>query len=56
MTARLEAVSESFAASLNERAGKEIVAKERVMDPTRLLDGFMLKPMNCPHQIGRAHV
>lgn len=51
MTARLEAVSESFASSLNERAGKEIVAKERVMDPTRLLDGFMLKPMNCPHHI-----
>ncbi|MEI7962819.1 MAG: threonine--tRNA ligase [Verrucomicrobiota bacterium] len=51
MTARLEAVSESFAASLNERAGKEIVAKEWVMDPTRLLDGFMLKPMNCPHHI-----
>jgi threonyl-tRNA synthetase len=21
------------------------------MDPTRLLDGFMLKPMNCPHHI-----
>jgi len=51
MTARLEAVSESFASSQNERAGKEIVAKERVMDPTRLLDGFMLKPMNCPHHI-----
>jgi threonyl-tRNA synthetase len=51
MTARLEAVSETFAASLNERAGKEIVAKERVMDPTQLLDGFMLKPMNCPHHI-----
>lgn len=51
MTARLEAVSETFASSLNERAGKEIVTKERVMDPTRLLDGFMLKPMNCPHHI-----
>ena len=51
MTARLEAVSESFAASLNERAGKEIVSADRVMDPTRLLDGFMLKPMNCPHHI-----
>ncbi len=51
MTARLEGVSESFAAALNERAGKEIVASERVMDPTRLLDGFMLKPMNCPHHI-----
>jgi threonyl-tRNA synthetase len=51
MTARLEAVSESFAATLNERAGKEIVPADRVMDPTRLLDGFMLKPMNCPHHI-----
>ena len=51
MTARLEAVSETFAAFLNERAGKEIVGADRVMDPTRLLDGFMLKPMNCPHHI-----
>ncbi len=51
MTARLEAVSESFAASLNARAGKEIVPSERIMDPTQLLDGFMLKPMNCPHHI-----
>lgn len=51
MTARLEAVSESFAATLNERAGKEIVTADRIMDPTRLLDGFMLKPMNCPHHI-----
>ena len=51
MTARLEAVSESFAETLNERAGKEIIGADRVMDPTRLLDGFMLKPMNCPHHI-----
>jgi threonyl-tRNA synthetase len=51
MTARLEAVSESFAKTLNERSGKEIVAPDRVMDPIRLLDGFMLKPMNCPHHI-----
>ena len=51
MTARLEAVSETFAATLNERAGNEIVGSDRVMDPTRLLDGFMLKPMNCPHHI-----
>ncbi len=51
MTARLEAVSATFAATLNERAGKEIVTPDRVMDPTRLLDGFMLKPMNCPHHI-----
>jgi threonyl-tRNA synthetase len=51
MTARLEGVSESFATALNNRAGKEIVTSDRVMDPTLLLDGFMLKPMNCPHHI-----
>ncbi|MDR2674565.1 MAG: threonine--tRNA ligase [Opitutaceae bacterium] len=51
MTARLEAVSARFAAQLNERAGAELIAPGRVMDPARLLDGFMLKPMNCPHHI-----
>lgn len=51
MTARLEGVSASFANTLNERAGKEVVTPDRVMDPTKLLDGFMLKPMNCPHHI-----
>ena len=51
MTARLEAVSAHFAAGINERAGKEVIGQERVMDPTKLLDGFMLKPMNCPHHI-----
>jgi threonyl-tRNA synthetase len=51
MIARLEAVSAPFAAALNERAGKEIVGQDRVMDPSKLLDGFMLKPMNCPHHI-----
>ena len=51
MTARLEAVSPSFAAGINERAGKTVIGDDRVMDPTRLLDGFLLKPMNCPHHI-----
>ncbi len=51
MTSRLEAVSSHFAAAINERAGKEVIGQDRVMDPTRLLDGFMLKPMNCPHHI-----
>ena len=51
MTARLEAVSAHFAAGINERAGKEVIGQDRVMDPTKLLDGFMLKPMNCPHHI-----
>jgi threonyl-tRNA synthetase len=51
MTARLEGVSAQFAAEINRRAGHEVIGKERVMDPTKLLDGFMLKPMNCPHHI-----
>jgi threonyl-tRNA synthetase len=51
MTARLEGVSEAFATTLNERAGRDIVPRERVMDPALLLDGFLLKPMNCPHHI-----
>ncbi len=51
MTARLEAVSAHFAAGINERAGTEVIGQDRVMDPTKLLDGFMLKPMNCPHHI-----
>lgn len=51
MTARLEAVSPSFAQEINRRAGKEVIPAERVKDPTDLLDGFLLKPMNCPHHI-----
>ncbi|WP_404420202.1 threonine--tRNA ligase [Nibricoccus sp. IMCC34717] len=51
MTARLEAVSTSFASEINRRAGKEVIGQERVKDPTQLLDGFLLKPMNCPHHI-----
>ncbi len=51
MTARLEAVSANFAAGINDRAGKTVIAPERIKDPTELLDGFLLKPMNCPHHI-----
>jgi threonyl-tRNA synthetase len=51
LTTRLEGVSQQFADEINRRAGKDVIAKERIMDPTQLLDGFMLKPMNCPHHI-----
>jgi threonyl-tRNA synthetase len=51
LTARLEGVSQNFADEINRRAGKEVIAKDRVMDADKLLDGFMLKPMNCPHHI-----
>jgi threonyl-tRNA synthetase len=49
--ARLEAVSARLAAQINQRTGKETIAPDRVMPDDKLLDGFMLKPMNCPHHI-----
>jgi threonyl-tRNA synthetase len=51
LTARLEGVSSQFAAEINRRTGKEVIAADRVIDADKLLDGFMLKPMNCPHHI-----
>ena len=49
--ARLEAVSGHLAAQINQRTGKETITADRVMPDAKLLDGFMLKPMNCPHHI-----
>jgi len=48
---RLGAVSAKLRQQLNERAGKEIITEDRVMPDDKLLDGFLLKPMNCPHHI-----
>ena len=49
--ARLEAVSARLAAQINQRTGKETITPDRVRPDDQLLDGFMLKPMNCPHHI-----
>ncbi len=49
--ARLDAVSAQLAATVNARTGKETIGPERVMPDEKLLNGFMLKPMNCPHHI-----
>jgi len=49
--ARLDAVSGQLAAQINARTGKETIAPDRVMPDDKLLNGFMLKPMNCPHHI-----
>jgi threonyl-tRNA synthetase len=51
MTVRLEAISARLASQINERTGQETIAPGRVMPDDRLLDGFLLKPMNCPHHI-----
>src|SRR4051812_4012022 len=49
--ARLEAVSGNLRDEVNKRSGREVIAPDRVMPDDKLLDGFMLKPMNCPHHI-----
>ena len=48
---RLDGVSKKMAEGINERAGKEVIPPGRVLADDQLLDGFMLKPMNCPHHI-----
>ena len=49
--ARLEAVSARLASQVNARTGRETITPDRVKPDDQLLDGFMLKPMNCPHHI-----
>ena len=51
MVARLDGVSAKLREDVNRRAGREIISQDRVLDADRLLDGFMLKPMNCPRHI-----
>lgn len=48
---RLESVGARFADALNERAGRELIGKDRVMEEKKLLDGYLLKPMNCPFHV-----
>ena len=49
--ARLEAVSANLRDQINARTGHEAITADRVRPQEQLLDGFMLKPMNCPHHI-----
>ncbi|HEY1764725.1 MAG TPA: threonine--tRNA ligase [Opitutaceae bacterium] len=51
MMVRLEALSPHLAAQINTRTGRETVSPDRVRPDDQLLDGFLLKPMNCPHHI-----
>ena len=51
LTARLDGVSAHFASQLNARAGREVIGPEKVMPDDKLVDGYLLKPMNCPHHI-----
>ena len=49
--ARLEAVSGQLREQINARTGRETITADSVRPDAELLDGFMLKPMNCPHHI-----
>jgi threonyl-tRNA synthetase len=49
--ARLEAVSARMRDQINTRTGRETITPDRVRPDDELLDGFMLRPMNCPHHI-----
>ncbi|HSI34068.1 MAG: threonine--tRNA ligase [Phycisphaerae bacterium] len=49
MINRVEGVSERLAAGLNARTGKETIGRDRILPDDKLVEGFMLKPMNCPH-------
>jgi len=51
LTSRLDGVSAHFASTLNARTGREVVGKDRVLPDEKLVDGYLLKPMNCPHHI-----
>jgi threonyl-tRNA synthetase len=51
LMARLDAVSEKLRQDLNARVGSEIIPADRTKPDDQLLDGFLLKPMNCPHHI-----
>lgn len=49
MVHRVEGVSARLAAGINERTGATTITPDRVLPDDRLVEGFMLRPMNCPH-------
>ncbi len=49
MMHRVEGVSARLAAGINERTKAQTIAPDRIMADDKLVEGFMLKPMNCPH-------
>ena len=48
---RVEAVSPNLAAAINKRTGTETITEADTLPQEQIVDGFMLKPMNCPHHI-----
>jgi threonyl-tRNA synthetase len=46
---RVEGVSARMAAGINERTKSQTISPDRVLPDDQLVQGFMLRPMNCPH-------
>jgi threonyl-tRNA synthetase len=46
---RVEGVSQRLADGINARTKATTIAKDRILPDDQLVQGFMLKPMNCPH-------
>ncbi len=51
MLARVEGVSAKLAETLNQRTGTTTVPPERIVADDKLVEGYLLKPMNCPHHM-----
>ena len=51
MSNRIDAVSVHLAEKVNKLTGKETITKDHVLPDDQLIDGFLLKPMNCPHHV-----
>ena len=49
MVHRVEGVSRRLAEGINERTKSTAIAADRILPDDKLLEGFLLKPMNCPH-------
>jgi threonyl-tRNA synthetase len=46
---RVEGVSQRLADGINARTQATTITKDRILPDDQLVQGFMLKPMNCPH-------
>ena len=46
---RVEGVSQRLADGINARTNATTISQDRVLPDDQLVQGFMLKPMNCPH-------
>ncbi|HVT72739.1 MAG TPA: threonine--tRNA ligase [Lacunisphaera sp.] len=51
MSNRIDAVSAHLADKVNTLTGQATITPDRVLPDDQLIDGFLLKPMNCPHHV-----